>query len=69
MAPTKKGGLMRNLTVGEDFRIGVNLAMKKFRNSEDDKGITVVRKVAIVTLFMSSDQMLADNRSTKNGLG
>ena len=38
MSRKKKGGLIRDLTVGEDFRIGVNLAMKKFRNSEDDKG-------------------------------
>ena len=39
MAPRKKkGGLIRDLTVGEDFRIAVNLAIKKFRNSEDDKG-------------------------------
>jgi hypothetical protein len=38
MGPKKKGGLVRDLAVGEDFRIGVNLALKKFRNTEDDKG-------------------------------
>ena len=40
MAPKKKkGGLIRDLTVGEDFRIGVNLALKKFRNTDEEKGI------------------------------
>ena len=41
MSRKKKGGLIRDLTVGEDFRIGVNLAMKKFRNSEDEKGFLI----------------------------
>jgi hypothetical protein len=39
MSPRKKkGGLVRDLTVGEEFRIAVNLALKKFRNTEEDKG-------------------------------
>lgn len=39
MAPKKKrGGLNRELIVGEEFRIAMNLALKKFRNTEEEKG-------------------------------
>ena len=34
----KKGGLIRNLKVGEDVRISANLALEKFRHTEEDKG-------------------------------
>jgi len=39
MGPKKrKGGLIRKLTIGEDFKIGIHLALEKFRNTDDDKG-------------------------------
>jgi hypothetical protein len=53
MAPKKKkGGLIRDLTVGEDFRIGVNLALKKFRNSDEEKGKKKYSNVFVTVLLL-----------------
>lgn len=52
MAPKKrKGGLIRDLTVGEDFRIGVNLAIKKFRNTEEENGEFDVDKLQCILII------------------
>jgi hypothetical protein len=48
MAPKKKRGFYKELTIGEDVRMAVNLKLQDFRNNEDEKG----KRVSLILLCM-----------------